>query len=148
MKIAQRCLPMIVLAIWNMANDAGAQVLAVSMNKSSNIALRDPTQPPAAYAAPVGGARQRIDVVKPDHLVTVNGVRFLVWNSRRYAVGDMIDGVRVERISESEIWLRSTDGVRKLAIFSGIEKRPPNSDTPTNSSVRTGLDGNKKGSEK
>ncbi|MEI6738035.1 MAG: hypothetical protein WCL29_06110, partial [Pseudomonadota bacterium] len=114
-------------------------------NLPTSTTLRDPTQPPAAYAAPVNSARMPAGVIKPDHLVTVNGVRYLVWNSRRYAIGEMIDGARIERITESDVWLRGADGVRKLTLFSGIEKRPPDSGTPTNSSMRTSMDGNKKG---
>ena len=109
--------------------------------------LRDPTQPPTAYSAPVGTARVAPDTFKVEHLVVVDGVRYLVWNSRRYAVGAIIDGARIERISEHEVWLRRADGVRKIPLFSGIEKRPPNSGAPINTSTRIGLDG-KNGSTK
>lgn len=103
--------------------------------------LRDPTQPPAAYSAPAGNARAPVDTFKAQHLVVVAGVRYLVWNNRRYTVGETVEGARIERISEHEVWLRRADGVRKLPLFSGIEKRPPNSGAPKNSSTRTSLDG-------
>lgn len=85
---------------------------------------RDPTQPPAAYAVPMPTTRQPADEFRFEHLVTVNGVRYLVWNSRRYAAGDSINGARIERISENAIWLRTTVGVRKHLLFPSIEKRP------------------------
>ena len=121
--------------------------VSVTLPQTPRAVLRDPTQPPAAFAAPAGSARVPADTFRPEHLVTVAGVRYLVWNSRRYAVGAIIDGARIERISEHEVWLRRADGVRKIPLFSGIEKRPPNSGAPTNSSARTIVDG-KNGSTK
>lgn len=102
---------------------------------------RDPTQPPTAYATPVGSVRPPIDTFNPQHLVTVNGVRYLVWNSRRYAIGEIINGARIERISDSAIWLRGPGGLRKLPLFSGIEKRPPHSGALKITSSKTSLDG-------
>lgn len=109
--------------------------------QASAQSLRDPTQPPAAYNAPVGGARVALDTFKPQHLMVVEGVRYLVWNNHRYKVGETIDGARIERISESEVWLRRADAVRKIPLFSGIEKRPPNGGAPTKTSTRSTLDG-------
>ena len=131
MKIAYRSSALITLAALGFV--CGRDVHAQSP--------RDPTQPPAAYATPVGSARVPGDAFKPEHLVTVNGVRYVVWNSRRYAVGEMIDGARIERISDSEIWLRGAGGLRKLPLFSGIEKRPPNSGKLKITSTRSSLDG-------
>lgn len=89
-------------------------------------ALRDPTLPPAIYSTPPGNVRAPA-AFKPEHLMTVNGTRYLVWNNRRYALGESIDGARIERISEDEIWLRDANGTRKLSLYSGIVKRPPGS---------------------
>lgn len=87
--------------------------------------LRDPTQPPAAVAAP-GSVRNPLDAFRPQHLVIVGGERYLVWNGRRYRAGENISGGQIERITETEVWLRDDNGLRKLPLFSGIEKRPPN----------------------
>ena len=110
---------------------------------------RDPTQPPPAYASPTPTPRQPVDEFRFEHLVTVNGVRYLVWNSRRYAAGDSIGGARIERISENAIWLRSAGSVRKLLLFPSIEKRPLDNGSVTspNSSKQTGL-GEKNGPTK
>jgi hypothetical protein len=91
---------------------------------------RDPTQPPAALTAPMS-VRQPFEELRVEHIVVVNGVRYLVWNSRRYAAGDVVAGARIERISESAIWLKPLNAngtIRKLALFPSIEKQPlPNS---------------------
>jgi hypothetical protein len=93
---------------------------------------RDPTQPPAALNAPMS-VRQPLEELRFEHIVVVNGVRYLVWNSRRYAAGDVVAGARIERISESAIWLKPLNAngngtIRKLPLFPSIEKQPlPNS---------------------
>ncbi len=112
----------------------------------SPVVTRDPTQPPVEYAAPVRSDRNPLDLFKIEHLVTINGTRYLVYNSRRYAVGDTVEGARIERISESAVWLQSPTGSRKLTLFSGIEKQPvslPNSHSPTNSIAPVKMDGKK-----
>lgn len=124
-------------------------VLMLCVTHAWSQALRDPTQPPAAFAAPPSALRTPADEFRFEHLVTVNGVRYLVWNSRRYAAGDTIGGARIERISENAIWLRSAGSVRKLLLFPSIEKRPIDNGTVTspNSSKQTGL-GDKNGPTK
>ena len=111
------------------------------MSVSPQAIRRDPTQPPSILAAPTGIARLPANSFRPEHLVTVAGVRYLVWNSRRYAVGETIQGARIERISDSEVWLRGNDGLRKLPLFSGIEKRSPDSTPPATKPRRAGTDG-------
>ncbi len=108
-----------------------AQVSAVVPREAG----RDPTQPPPEFAQPGGGERLLPEVIDPKHLVVVNGNRFLIWKSRRLAVGDLIEGARIERISETEVWVRNAAGLRKLPIFSGIEKRPLDSGISTKSSA-------------
>ena len=111
------------------------------------VPLRDPTQPPAILSMPVGSARLPIDKLRPEQLVTINGVIYLVWNGRRYKAGETIDGSRVERISESEVWLKTAGKVRKLPVFAGVEKRGPDSGVSNNPSPRASTD-RKNGSTK
>lgn len=106
-------------------------VAATAAISATFTSLRDPTQPPAAVAAP-GSVRNPLDAFRPQHLVIVGGERYLVWNGRRYRAGESISGGQIERITETEVWLRGSDGLRKLPLFSGIEKRPPNSANATN----------------
>ncbi len=103
---------------------------------------RDPTAPPPALNAPLS-VRQPLDDLRAEHIVVVNGVRYLVWNSRRYAVGESLAGARIERISESAIWLESNGTVRKVPVFQGVEKLPlpdasavTRDDVPTNAKKR------------
>ncbi len=104
-------------------------------------APRDPTQPPAAYGAPLASARTPVDVFKFEHLVTVGGVRYVVANSRRYAVGETIDGMRIERIADDAIWLRANGSTRRIPLFTGIEKFPLNGGASANTSTQTKVDG-------
>ena len=92
--------------------DAGAQ----------SAARRDPTMPPPAYGAQPRAERDPIEGLRADHLVTVDGHRYLVWRGRRYTVGDSLQGARIERIEDSGVWVRTEQGVRKLALFAGVEK--------------------------
>ncbi len=107
----------------------GAVAQSSSTAPSAPLApLRDPTRPPAAYASaqhPVAAPVSVAPAFQPQYVLTVDGVRYLVWNGRRYRVGDTIEGARIERIGESEIWLQGAEGKRKLSLYSGIEKRPP-----------------------
>lgn len=85
-------------------------------------ARRDPTQPPPSYGAQPHGERDPIEGLRADHLVTIDGRRYLMWQGRRYAVGDSVQGARIERIEDSEVWVRTAQGVRKLKVFAGVEK--------------------------
>jgi len=85
-------------------------------------ARRDPTLPPPAYGAQPHAERDPVDGLRADHLVTVDGRRYLMWQGRRYAVGDSVQGARIERIEDSGVWVRTEQGVRKLSVFAGVEK--------------------------
>ena len=104
------------------------------------VPLRDPTQPPAAFGATGRSVRLPIEVLRPEQLVTIGGVIYLVWNGRRYKVGDTIEGARLERISESEVWLKGAGSVRKLPVFAGVVKRAPDSGVSNNPSTRASTD--------
>jgi len=106
--------------------------LAVAQSATpQTTALRDPTKPPAAYGASLNPPPpQAAPSFQPRQVVVVNGEHLLVWNGRRYRVGDSIDGARIEKIGESEIWMHGVEGTRKMSLFEGIEKRPPRTSTP------------------
>lgn len=103
-------------------------------------AMRDPTEPPVSFTAPSAASRPPKDEFKLEHLVTINGVRYMVWNARRYAVGDRINGARIERITESSISLKNAGSVRTIQLFPSIEKRPVGGSTPASASTRTSMD--------
>ena len=102
--------------------------------------MRDPTQPPAAFMAPQSAPRAPNDDFKFEQLVTVNGVRYVVWNSRRYKVGDSINGARIERITENSIWLKNAGTVRTVQLFPSIEQRPAGGGAPVSASNRNSMD--------
>lgn len=81
--------------------------------------LRDPTQPPSLLGK---GTNAPVDAFRPQHLMIVSGERFLVWQGRRYRTGERFPGGKIERITESEVWLRGSDGLRKLPLFPSTEK--------------------------
>lgn len=87
-------------------------------------ALRDPTVPPPAWGAQPGSPREPLAEFKPGHLVVVDGRRYVMWQGRRYGEGESIEGARIERIEETEVWLRIAGSLRKVRMFAGIEKRP------------------------
>ena len=84
---------------------------------------RDPTQPPPSYGPRPAKAASPAESFHPQQVVTVDGKRYLVWQGRRLAVGDMLQGARIERIEETEVWLRTENGLRKLPMFAGVEKK-------------------------
>ena len=86
--------------------------------------LRDPTQPPPGYGAPASASvRAPVESFRPEHLVTVEGQRYVMWRGHRYRAGDTVQGVRIERIEDSGVWVRGAEGSRKLPLYAGIEKR-------------------------
>jgi hypothetical protein len=96
-------------------------------------ALRDPTEPPAAFRAKPASAKGSGDVFRPEHLVMVDGKRFVVWKGRRYGVGDTVQGGRIERLDESGVWLHRDGEMRKLPLFGAVEKSQPHAGAPTSS---------------
>lgn len=96
-------------------------------------ALRDPTEPPAAFRAKPQGAKGPVDVFRPEHLVMVEGKHFVVWKGRRYGVGDSVQGGRIERLDETGVWLHRDGEVRKLPLFGAVEKNQPHAGAPASS---------------
>jgi hypothetical protein len=98
--------------------------------------LRDPTRPPPEWGPQPAPARSTADAFRPEHLVVIDGRRYVMWRGRRYREGESIGGARIERIDEAEVWLRTAEGVRKLPVFAGIEKRAPGAGAPATTSER------------
>jgi hypothetical protein len=90
-------------------------------------AQRDPTAPPAVASVSVGSENRPVsDLPWGDEGVAVivrDGKSFLALGTRLYAVGQKIGNFRIERISETEIWLRNGSGLRKVPRFAGIERK-------------------------
>ncbi len=92
---------------------------------------RDPTAwPPAlrsALAAASAASAPDADVADNTirHVVFANGRAYVVQRGRRHAVGELLDGARIERITEQAVWLREGGQVRREPLYGGVEKRPP-----------------------
>jgi hypothetical protein len=87
--------------------------------------LRDPTVPPAAADSTAAGGAPKLLAVQSGAIAVVvrQGVPYLVMGTRLYAKGQMVGAARIERISETEVWLREDGALRKVSVFDGIERR-------------------------
>lgn len=99
--------------VWLISTVAGAQT------------LRDPTQPPPIVAATgLNEAGQPAAVQSGSVAVIVlKGVPHLMVGTRLYAKGEKVGIARIERITETEVWLREEGVLRKVQVFGGIERR-------------------------
>lgn len=106
----------------------------VSSAPSLGVTVRDPMQVPLAPApaatprtsqhAPSVSAMPAEQFDGPVSFIRVNGKPHLVVGTRLLGVGQMLGQARIERISETELWLREGQNTRKLALFHGVERRP------------------------
>jgi len=88
---------------------------------------RDPTMPPAGAtsAALPTAAESRNPVLEagPVAVIVREGRPYLVVGTRLYAQGQMLGGARIERIGETEVWLREGKTLRRKPVFAGVERR-------------------------
>lgn len=94
--------------------------------------LRDPTLPPVAAGLSDSGAlagqpQSASELGGPLSVLRVDGRAHLVVGTRLYAQGQMLGQARIERITETEVWLREGSELRKVSNFSGVQRRsvPP-----------------------
>lgn len=100
-------------------------LLLASWLGSAGAAERDPTAPPAAAGAalPPGAVMDPAEVPLPNMSVMVqNGVPYLVVGTRLVGVGKKVGAATLDRITETEIWLREGRKIRKLPRFAGIQR--------------------------
>jgi hypothetical protein len=84
--------------------------------------LRDPTLPPpdagvapgAAAASPLGDEGMAV--------IVREGKSFVIVGTRLYAPGQKVGQLRVERITETEVWLRDGRELRKVPRFTDIQR--------------------------
>lgn len=108
---------------------AWAWVLCSLMVPAQTLAQRDPTQPPVSVAggdAAGEGMSAGAALVNGNaaNVVVRDGKPFLVVGSRLVAPGQMVESYRLERITETEIWLRDDSGLTKVARFAGVQRQP------------------------
>jgi hypothetical protein len=104
-------------------------LLALALPVLAQDGPRDPTAWPEALrsamaaSAPASGAVAERAGIR--QVVFSDGRGYVVQRSRRYAVGEQLDGARIERITEQAVWLREAGQLRREPLYSGVEKRPP-----------------------
>jgi len=97
--------------------------------------LRDPTQPPPELRAAVPGtaAAPEAQVLNDLGLAVMvrDGTPYLASGTRLYAVGQRVAGYQIERITETEVWLRVGKEMKKIPRFAGIVRRAAASERST-----------------
>ena len=84
----------------------GLGLLSLFFSFAQAQALRDPTQPPVTETSTVPGATSSAaPLVQPG------------------GMGQKVGQARIERISETEVWLREAGVVRKVQVFGGIQRQ-------------------------
>ncbi len=90
---------------------------------------RDPTlAPPAAFAtAPAAGdpgaaAKPDVPSLQGAAVLVQGGKPQLVLGAVTYSEGQKLGPYTLERIGETEVWLRSGKTLRKVFLFRGIER--------------------------
>jgi len=89
--------------------------------------LRDPMVPPLAIARPAAATGSLEDAPQPtptpQQLLTINGQRYVVDGRRRLGVGDALGSTRIERITDSAVWVRDGNTVTRLPFYGSVTKR-------------------------
>jgi hypothetical protein len=110
--------------------------LGMVLSAQAQEAGRDPTAwPPALRSALAAASAASEPAGEPPgvairHVVFTGGRAYVVQRGRRHAVGDLLDGARIERITEQAVWLREAGQLRREPLYGGVEKRPPPSAAP------------------
>jgi hypothetical protein len=101
-------------------------LLALLAGSGAAAQQRDPTLPPAGTftqpLAPGEAAKPGVPEVDSAAVLVQAGKPYLVAGTRLYGVGQSIGPYKIERIGETEIWLRKGKELRKIQRFNGIER--------------------------
>ena len=94
-------------------------LLAGNLPAAAQEALRDPTVAPTesgtAIPSPAGVEGMTV-LVREDK-------PYLMVGARLYAPGDKVGNLRVERITEKEVWFHDGSALIKVPRFAGIERK-------------------------
>lgn len=87
--------------------------------------LRDPTVPPGSGAG--GVAVPSRSTPGGWSVIVVDGRPHVAVGTRLYAEGQTLGRARIERITETEVWLREGRELRKVPLYAGVLRRsvPP-----------------------
>ena len=100
-------------------------LLAVSTATRAQ-AQRDPTVAPASAGQSAASADARAPAADPDPMTVIvrDGRPYLVLGTRLLAPGQKLGEARIERIGETEIWLREGGVLRKIQRYPGVRRVP------------------------
>ena len=93
--------------------------LSGSLPAAAQEAVRDPTIAPAENGNPVlspAGVEGMTVLVREDK-------PYLMVGARLYAPGDKVGNLRIQRITEKEIWFHDGNALIKVPRFAGIERK-------------------------
>lgn len=85
--------------------------------------VRDPTVAPAESESEAGTTEQSPLGLGGMTVLLRDNKSYLAIGTRLYAPGDLIGTLRVERITETEVWFRDGKGITKVQRFAGIERK-------------------------
>ncbi len=107
---------------------AGVVFFGLAMGPVNAQSQRDPTLPPPGAGQPVGRpatATGGVELLEKGgySIIVRDGTPFLAVGTRLYARGQKLGTAVIERISETEIWLREGRELRKISQFAGIQRR-------------------------
>lgn len=85
--------------------------------------MRDPTIAPPEASTPAGAVAQSPLGLDGMAVVVRDGKPYLVAGTRLYAPGERFGNLRVERITETEVWLHDGNGPVRVQRFAGIERK-------------------------
>lgn len=94
-------------------------LLAGLLSAQAQDITRDPTVPPGETGAVMGsptGVEGMTVLVRDDK-------PYLMVGARLYAPGDKVGNLRVERITEKEVWFNDGSALVKVPRFAGIERK-------------------------
>ena len=120
MKLPKQDMPTVAVLSWLVV-----LTFFCGFNQAAGQDLRDPTLPPADKT--LAGARAVGTTLGIDPgslaLIVRSGRPYVLIDRLLYAQGQKVGPVLIERITESEIWLREGGVLRKVIPFSGIQRR-------------------------
>lgn len=99
---------------------AGAAMVWLACQVSAQ-ELRDPTLAPSE-ASTLPDEPGKVAPAPATAVVVQGGKPYLVVGTRLVAVGQKVGNARLERITETEIWLREGKQITKQSRFSGIQR--------------------------
>ena len=103
---------------------AACVALALCWGQAGAQSERDPTKPPPEAGLSGTNAPPPLPAGLPTSTIIVrDGKTYLVVGTRLYAQGQKLGQARIERISETEVWLREGGVLRKVSQFPGIVRR-------------------------